>query len=386
MKLLEKIVFATDFGKDAEDVLQMAGTVAKTFNSELVLMHVVPEIKDSPLTLDMVKEAAKSRLEKFQNKLIEQGVHAGQILIDFGSPFDKIIQLADQLNVNVIMVGSGAKTDIDRFQLGITAEKIVQKANKPVWVVKKGGAKPIERILCPVDFSEPSKRALTNAIHLTRNFQAELVVLTVIQTASSLYPNDLIYGLNSYPQETFRKRQQTEFDTFLRDFNFHNIKWDKVIVEGTPYQEILDIAQKTASDLLIMGSTGKTGLARILMGSVAEKVIREMPCSVLTVKSEHVIRLKLQTEIADIETHFKQGKDLLKKGFPEEALSQFQHCISKDMMFAPAWEGLAAAQEQLGRKDKAKESAEMAKQIRQTLWQQKVEAEIRGRHELFKKK
>lgn len=257
--------------------------------------------------------------------------------------------------------------DTDKFQLGITAEKIVRKANKPVWVVKKGGAKPIKKILCPVDFSEPSKRALTNAIHLTRSFQAELVVLTVIQTPSSLYPNDFVYGLNSDPQETYRKLQQTEFDTFLRDFNFHNIKWDKVIVEGTPYQEILHITQKTASDLLIMGPTGKTGLTRILMGSVAEKVIREMPCSVLTMKSEHIIRLKLQTEIADIETHFKQGKDLLKKGLPEEALSQFQNCISKDMMFAPAWEGLAAAHGRLNHKEKSAFCREIAKQIRQTL-------------------
>ena len=159
-----------------------------------------------------------------------------------------------------------------------------------------------------------------------------------------------------------------------------------MIREGKPAQQILDIAKEISINLLIMGTSGRTGLSRILMGNVTEKVVREMPCSVMTVKSEHAIRLQLETEIADIETHFKQGKNLLKKGFPEEAERQFEYCLNHDMLFAPAWEGLAAVHEQLGDKDEAQQCIDKAKKIRDSLWEQKVVAEIRSQSWLFGKK
>ena len=110
-----------------------------------------------------------------------------------------------------------------------------------------------------------------------------------------------------------------------------------------------------------------------------------MPCSVITVKSEHLVRLNLEAEIADIETHFMRGKTLLDQGFPEDALLQFEYCLKHDALFAPAWEGMAAAHVQLGDKEEADQALKEAKLIRERLWYTKVEAEIRGRHYLFKK-
>lgn len=109
------------------------------------------------------------------------------------------------------------------------------------------------------------------------------------------------------------KRQQQRFDRFLTKFNFENLNWNKKILRGKPHQEILRAIHDTKPDLLLMGSMGKTGLTRIIMGSTTEKVVREMPCSVITVKQEHVIRLPLEKEVAEIETHFRRGKELLKK-------------------------------------------------------------------------
>lgn len=383
MKLLEKILFATDFSNNAEDALQVAIMVAKTFNSEINLIYVIPEIQDFPDILDIVKEAATKRLQEIQNKITEQGIQIGQISVNVGSPFDQIIQEADRLNVNVIMIGFKGMAAGDKYKLGITAERIIRKANKPVWIVKEREVQPIKKILCPVDFSLPSRRALKNAIHLARNFQAELTVVTVVQPLSSLFPLTRAYDET---QETYMKKQQTRFDYFLKRFNFHSVKWNKMIREGKPSADILNIAREKSIELLIMGTSGRTGLARILMGSVTEKVVREMPCSVITVKSEHAIRLKLETEIADIKTHFKRGKDLLEKGFPEEAEHQFRHCLAKDMLFAPAWEGLAAVQEQLRNEAEAKRYTAKATEIRDRLWEQRVTAEIRSYHWLFGKR
>jgi len=382
MKLLEKILFATDFSKNAEDALQVAIMVAKTFNSEINLTHVIPEIQDSPDILDMVKETATNRLQEIQNKINEQGIHVEEILINVGSPFDQIIQEADRLNVNLIMIGfKGMSTD-DKFKLGITAERIIRRANKPVWIVKKGDVQPIKKILCPVDFSTPSSRALKNAIHLARNFKAELTIVMVVQPLSFLFPLTHPYD---EAEKTYMKKQQDRFNFFLKNFNFYNVKWNKMIREGKPAQQILDIAKEISTNLLIMGTSGRTGLSRILMGSVNKKVVREMSCSVITVKSEHAIRLQLDAKITDIETYFKEGKQLLEKGFPKEAELQFKHCLAEDMLFAPAWEGIAAVNEQLGRKEEAKRCIAKAKEIRQRLWEHRIEAEIRSHHWPFGK-
>jgi hypothetical protein len=99
-----------------------------------------------------------------------------------------------------------------------------------------------------------------------------------------------------------------------------------------------------------MGSQGRTGLSRLLMGSTTERVVREMPCSIITLKQEHVIRFPLEKEVADIERHFRRGNELLGKQLTEEAIAQFEYCIRKDVFFVHAWEGMAIAYRQMGKK------------------------------------
>jgi len=176
----------------------------------------------------------------------------------------------------------------EKPHLGITAERVMRKASKPVWVVKRGAAPSIKRILCPVDFSEASRRALGNTVQLARTFLAELIVLTVIESLSSFYP------YRHFPDEEFQRnyeaKQQDEFDRFLRDVDFSQVSWKRLIRVGRPHEQILLLAGETQPDLMVMGSVGRTGLPRILMGSVAQNVVREIPCSVITVKSKEVSR------------------------------------------------------------------------------------------------
>jgi nucleotide-binding universal stress UspA family protein len=225
---------------------------------------------------------------------------------------------------------------------------------------------------------------LTNAIHLARNFEAELTVFTAIEPLSNIYQT--LVKVPAKLGSTYKKDQKAQFERFMDDFDFHNVQWKKAVCEGNPPEEILNAARTPKSDLIVMGSQGRTGVARMLIGSVAEKVIREMPCSVVTVKTEHAIRLRLETEIADLEARFKAGQELLDKGFPAEALRQFEGVVTKDMTFAPGWEGLAVAHNRLGQKEEAKECKQRAQHIRKKLWEKRVEAEIRAKHVLWGKK
>ncbi len=137
--------------------------------------------------------------------------------------------------------------------------------------------------------------------------------------------------------------------------------------------------------LLVLGSVGRTGLPRILLGSVAEKVVRELPCSVITVKAEHAIRVEVDLELENLEAQCKQGEALLAKGFPLEALRQFEVCLARDPLYLPAWEGAAVAHERLQHPRRAAQCRAKAAAIQEHLQFKHIEHSIRARHWLWRK-
>ena len=179
MKLLEKILVATDFAPPSRDALRMATLLAKAFHSEIILIHVIPEITGIKIDRGKVRRIEKQKLREMEMDLKEKGVSSVEIIVRSGISFERIIEYSDELDVNLIVVGSGKREK--RFPLGTTAERVIIYADKPVLVVKPGSRPLIKKIFCPVDFSEASKRALINAIHLSRTFKAHLTVLTVFE-------------------------------------------------------------------------------------------------------------------------------------------------------------------------------------------------------------
>ena len=343
---------------------------------------MIPEVSGFATALEMLKEKVAEQLQDIQSDNEKADVRVTETAILSDVPFDQIVRHADQHDANVIIMGAGEKSDDDPFRLGITAEKVLRKSSKPVWVVKPDAAEQINNILCPVDCSEPSARALTNAIRLARSFQAKLTVLHAIQPLTIILRPSQVGDMD---EEIYVRERHSQFELFLKNFDFHNVNWTREIRQGQPHQEILAFAGEKTADLLVMGSEGRSGLPRFLIGSVATKVVRQMPSSIITVKSEHAIRLRLAEEISDLRDHLKQGRELLEKGFAKEALEQFEQCIARDEMYAPAWEGMSAAHLRLGHNKKSEECKEAAEQIRQNLWQSQVEAEARSRHHLTDK-
>jgi len=382
MKMMEKILLPTDFSPTSQSAMEMAITVAKKFDSEIILLHVLPDIPKSKLVEDMLNKTAHDQFKTIRKKISRSRVKMAEPIIATGNHFDQIIQLAKKRDVNLIIMGSGEKEGSEKPELGNTAKKVIRKSGKPVWIMKRDMHSNIKRIICPIDFSEPSRRALNNAIHLARGFQAELTVMTVIAPLTNR-PLGLDVQLTS-EQQMIAEEQTFRFDNFLKKFDFHDVKLLMVIYQGKPYQEILKRLHVHKNDLLIMGTAGRTGFNRLLKGSVTEKVTRGVPCSFITMKSEHVIRLRLERKISNMETHFSESKQLLAKGFAKEALHQIQICLKIDCLSIPAWEGMAKVHDRLGHKEKAMNCRNKVKEIRERFWQQQVEFDIRRRHRPFR--
>jgi len=209
-----------------------------------------------------------------------------------GNPREEIIHQAEALGVNVIMMGSGDKVRGDRFPLGVTAQNIIRGAATPVWIVRRGASQRMKNILCPVDFSDHSRRALVNAADLSRMFGAKLQVLTVAEKLPRVYRGMPLYVGRGNQRADWEERCRKELEKFLRDIDLEGIMWNKEIRSGEPHGEVLKAAAEMRADLVVMGSLGRTGLTRILMGSVAEKVARELPCSLVMMKAQDMVEQK----------------------------------------------------------------------------------------------
>ena len=384
MRLLERILVATDLSHGADDAVNMACYLAEAFHSEVVLLYVMPPLAGVSVPSELVKDQIHKYLDTLRQKLVDDGVTVSEPIFATGTPFVKIIDCAEEHDVNAIIVGSGEKDRNDQYRMGITAERLERRAERPVLVVKRGTSPPVSRILCPVDFSDASRRALREAIHLARNCKARLTILTVRELLGSILPR--VVSIAEEYQKKYLAEQEAHFQKFLASFDFHDVEYDKVIREGQPHEEILKSVKELDIGLLVMGSVGRTGVARIMLGSVAEKVARQMPCSIMTVKGEEFVRLQLRDEIEDIGEHIERAKKLLDKGLAREALGEFRHCIARDPIYAPAWEGAVAAHERLGNEKEAEQCRKHSQEIIRSLWDRRIEADIRSQHLLWRKK
>jgi nucleotide-binding universal stress UspA family protein len=143
---------------------------------------------------------------------------------------------------------------------------------------------PFKRILCPTDFSEAAFVALKRAEELARHFGAKLIVAHVIPTLPGphLFPDPqapLNFDVSLYQQELAIKAEE-----MLKDLvSHHKVETRNLVTTGEAAPEILRIAQQEHADLIVIASHGLTGWRRLVFGSVAEKVVRQGTCPVLTI-------------------------------------------------------------------------------------------------------
>lgn len=137
-----------------------------------------------------------------------------------------------------------------------------------------------ERIILPIDGSDQAKKAAKKAFTIAENRNIKVIAIHVIHH-SYLFIHPEIY-------QTMEKRIMENAIAYLHEIEQngknHGLKIMTKIINGTPYEEIIKFANK--DDLIVMGNKGKTGLEKILIGGVAEKVIRHAPCDVLIVKTD----------------------------------------------------------------------------------------------------
>jgi universal stress protein A len=142
---------------------------------------------------------------------------------------------------------------------------------------------PTPHVLVPTDFSVSAEQALDYAIRLAKTLNARLMLLHVIQPVPMAGVDMGVALPATYLQEVEEAVQGSMEDALAR-VTAAGLTGERVVLYGVPFQEIVETAKARQVDLIVMGTHGRTGLMHVLLGSVAERVVRLAPCSVLVVR------------------------------------------------------------------------------------------------------
>lgn len=185
MRMLQSILLATDFRPASEDALNVAAQLATAFGSQVSTLHVVEPTGAAAQLYQL--QCGEKCMRGVLTRLAEQQVTVAQSTIRSGPLVSTIVSVAQEKDVDMIVVGAGDRKQPAGFSIGPIAEAVITHAPQPVLAVRPGDLEThFKRILCPVDQSRTSARGLQNAVRLARVFGSEVIVLSVVPEVSWL--------------------------------------------------------------------------------------------------------------------------------------------------------------------------------------------------------
>jgi nucleotide-binding universal stress UspA family protein len=144
--------------------------------------------------------------------------------------------------------------------------------------------KKIRHILCPVDFSPPSAAALRYAVELAQRFDAEVTAVHAFHVPAYAMPDGSFSLPVNWTQPVIESAGR-ELDEFVARAPHDNVVFHTRVVEGMPHARINETAAELGADMIVMGTHGRSGLSHLLLGSVAERVVRTASVPVLTIRA-----------------------------------------------------------------------------------------------------
>ncbi|MEM9175987.1 MAG: universal stress protein, partial [Myxococcota bacterium] len=203
--------------------------------------------------------------------------------------------------VGLVVMGSHGRRGVDRWVLGSVAARVVQRAPKPVLVVRhelpadRDQGPPMRSILLATDFSERAAAVEAEVIAWAKRFGAEVEVLHVIRETSVMLAPYAVTGSSDFEGEMF-EAAASRMQGVLRRLAERGVHAKSKIVYGLPSEEILRRAEATNVDLVAMGTRGYSGLQRFFLGSVAQRVLSQARCDVLVAAGNDALAESHETE------------------------------------------------------------------------------------------
>jgi nucleotide-binding universal stress UspA family protein len=290
---LRTILCPTDFSPGSLQAMRTAARLAKETGAELRLVHAwyVPrmtlgnELALTAQVVDGLCEEADRCLASARAQAIELGVPSVETEMLTGEPWHEIVHAIEKdPTIDLVVIGTHGRTGISRFLLGSVAEKVIRHAPCSVLAVRPDSEPHAYRhALCPVDFTPSSREAVRLASQLVARDKGEIALLHVIDLPVAHTGEPMSAGFVQDLDRDAAKHLAAHAAELQRETTIPIRARTRIGRPGTETLAALD-ADPTF-DLVVMGSHGRTGIRRLLLGSVAEKVVRHARCPVLVARS-----------------------------------------------------------------------------------------------------
>lgn len=295
---LEAILCPVDVSDVSRGALGYAIALATQYSARLRVLEVVshPSLPAgiAPSTVAGLTVEMRKTLTEELEKLVQPAVAAGvptDVRLEEGYVVAEILEGGRSFAADLIVMGTHGRSGFDRIVLGSVTEKVLRKADCPVLIVpplsRHASDKPIRFrcILCAVDFSEPSTKAVEYAVSFASHAGARLVLINILDwpvTDTGPAPAR-VTTLDTFRRE-WEVRAAEELRKAVPAETRRGSQVEEIVAVGKPSREILRAAGEVGADLIVMGKHGRGALERAMLGSTAHDVARHAVCPVLTVR------------------------------------------------------------------------------------------------------
>lgn len=282
---LGNVLVATDFSETSDVAIARSLSLALAPGAVLELLHVVPESHDAATVPDAVR-AAKRRLEDVVQHLAERrGIVDSDrrhivVSVVHGEPAREIARRAHHARAELVVIGRSGTKSLRDWVLGSTAARLVRSSDVTVLVAGSASEVEYEKPLVALDMSESSRLALELTSRIVSAPGTRIDVLHVITPGSQSSPNDVVSRAES-DETAFRPEWVAQCLDSLGVAERCNV----IMRAGEARQLIVDATNERKCDLVSLGTKGRTGLASVTSGSVAESVLGSVACDVLIARS-----------------------------------------------------------------------------------------------------
>jgi nucleotide-binding universal stress UspA family protein len=301
MITIRRILCPTDFSEYSERALVHAIVLARRHEASITALHVIPAILP-PFTVGLPpsrrgtrpaadRERALEEVRRYVGPVQSAGIPVEAVVVE-GDVVVEILARAQALRADLLVLGTHGRSGFERWMLGSVAERLLRRASGPVLTVPRQASgrdeeapQGFRRILCPVDFSETSLKALQHAFALAQESDARITLLHALEAAAEEEPPDLL----RFDTDAYRRQLESDVREQLLDLVPRTARdWcepEVLVVAGKAYREILAVAAEREADLIVMGVRGRAQVDPGFFGSTAQHVVRQAVCPVLTIRS-----------------------------------------------------------------------------------------------------
>ena len=282
--MFDDILVPTDGSKCAQAAVGYAEDLATRYEARVHALCVADSrtLENAPRA-DQTKQERAERAERTCNELSESGVAVEQA-VRTDIPHKAILSYATEQDIDLVVMGTHGRTGVERYLLGSVTEKVVRLSDVPVLTVRAEDESdvtyPYTDILVPTDGSEGAEAAISPAVDIARTYDARVHALSVIDTMAmgvDVRSSAILDAL----EESARSAVETIEEQAARA---SVSAVETAIQHGYPYRAIRSYVEEHDIDLVVMGTHGRSGIERYLLGSVAEKTVRTSPVPVMTVR------------------------------------------------------------------------------------------------------